>query len=95
MDEVRPKKLRIAGELKILSLVADGLGGLPLPQTGSSEMEEANCSNLDDVARRGVCGMKTLSMPVSRSRPGHLTPPICVLPPRRSCPGPSLEGASR
>src|SRR5439155_14540138 len=59
---------------KILLLVADGLGGLPHPQTGLSELETAQTPNLDAVARDGMCG---LTMPVGPgvtpgSGPGHL-----------------------
>lgn len=58
---------------KIILLVLDGLGGLPDPKTGKTELETANIPNLDRLARLGVCG---LSMPVGHgitpgSAPGH------------------------
>jgi 2,3-bisphosphoglycerate-independent phosphoglycerate mutase len=59
---------------KIVMLVADGVGGLPLEPGGMTELETAHTPNLDALARRGVCG---LSIPVKPgitpgSGPGHL-----------------------
>jgi 2,3-bisphosphoglycerate-independent phosphoglycerate mutase len=59
---------------KIVLLVADGLGGLPLEPGGRTELESARTPNLDSCVRDGVCG---LSIPVLRgitpgSGPGHL-----------------------
>jgi 2,3-bisphosphoglycerate-independent phosphoglycerate mutase len=59
---------------KIVVLVADGLGGLPLEPGGMTELETARTPNLDALARRGVCGS---SIPVKPgitpgSGPGHL-----------------------
>src|SRR4030042_1897773 len=58
---------------KIIMCVLDGLGGLPDPKTGKTELETANIPNLDRLAKLGVCG---LSMPVGPgitpgSAPGH------------------------
>lgn len=58
---------------KIVLLVLDGLGGLPDPVTGKTEMETARTPNLDQLASGGVCG---LSVPVGAgitpgSAPGH------------------------
>ena len=60
---------------KIILLVADGLGGLPHPRTGRSELETARTPDLDGFARDSMCG---LSMPVGPgvtpgSGPGHLS----------------------
>ena len=59
---------------KIVMLVADGLGGLPHPDTRKSELETANTPNLDGLAQRSACGLTT---PVEvgiapGSGPGHL-----------------------
>jgi len=59
---------------KIVLLVIDGLGGLPNPQTGKTELETANTPNLDQLAAKGICG---LTDPVGSgitpgSAPGHL-----------------------
>jgi len=42
-------------ESKIVLLVLDGLGGLPV--NGLTELEAARKPNLDETARRGVCGV--------------------------------------
>lgn len=80
------KKLALEGNLelirsiarpslsKIILMVIDGLGGLPDPKTGKTELETANTPNLDKLATKSVCG---LSDPVSPgitpgSAPGHL-----------------------
>ena len=40
-------------QTKILMLVIDGLGGLPHPESGRSELETANLPNLDRLAAAG------------------------------------------
>lgn len=74
MEERLLRQIVVPGESKIVLLVMDGLGGLPRPETGKSELEEADCPNLDRVAREGICG---LTVPVGPgitpgSGPGHL-----------------------
>ena len=44
-------------DAKILFLVVDGLGGLPHPDTGKSELEIARLPNLDALAKGGTCGL--------------------------------------
>ena len=59
---------------KIILLVVDGLGGLPRPETGKSELEEAYTPNLDDLAVRSACGLTVPVGPgiIPGSGPGHL-----------------------
>ncbi len=68
------KQLALATPSKIVMLVIDGLGGLPDPKTGRTELETARLPHLDALARKGICG---LADPVSPgitpgSGPGHL-----------------------
>src|SRR2546426_4272582 len=59
---------------KIVLLVADGLGGLPMEPGGRTELETARTPHLDELARRGVCGLSTPVAPgiTPGSGPGHL-----------------------
>src|SRR5262245_56162014 len=59
---------------KIVLLVADGLGGLPLEPGGKTELETARTPNLDACARDGVCGLSLPVLPgiTPGSGPGHL-----------------------
>ncbi len=68
------RELKLSNGSKIVMLVADGLGGLPLEAGGKTELETAATPHLDALARRGVSG---LSIPVKPgitpgSGPGHL-----------------------
>jgi 2,3-bisphosphoglycerate-independent phosphoglycerate mutase len=42
---------------KIVFFVLDGLGGLPHPKTGRTELETASTPNLDRLAAKSVCGL--------------------------------------
>jgi 2,3-bisphosphoglycerate-independent phosphoglycerate mutase len=66
--------LVVKNEAKIVMLVADGLGGLPLEPGGPTELEAAATPNLDALARRGVSGSMTMIAPgiTPGSGPGHL-----------------------
>lgn len=59
---------------KIVLLVIDGLGGLPHPETGKTELETANTPNLDRLAKEGICGLVDTVGPgiTPGSAPGHL-----------------------
>lgn len=56
------KEIAVRTPTKIVLLVLDGLGGLPHPETGKTELETARTPNLDRLAAAGICG---LSEPVS------------------------------
>jgi len=75
MDLDLARQLSISNGSKILLLVMDGLGGLPHPQTGRSELETARTPNLDALAGQSACGF---TLPVALgvtpgSGPGHLS----------------------
>lgn len=59
---------------KIVMLVVDGLGGLPHPDTGKSELQQADTPNLDSLAGVSACGLTTPVLPgvTPGSGPGHL-----------------------
>lgn len=59
---------------KIVMLVADGLGGLPLEPGGPTELEAAATPNLDRLAARGTSGSSVPVLPgiTPGSGPGHL-----------------------
>ncbi len=68
------RQLHTKNDSKIVLLVADGLGGLPLEPGGKTELETARTPNLDALATRGELGS---SIPVKPgiapgSGPGHL-----------------------
>ncbi len=75
MDLELIERLVETGErTKIVLLVLDGLGGLPMAPGGLTELETAQTPNLDALAARAVCG---LQVPVGSgitpgSGPGHL-----------------------
>ena len=56
MDLDLARQLSVTSESKILLLVVDGLGGLPHPETGKTELESARTPNLDALARESACG---------------------------------------
>jgi len=50
-------QLAVESPGKIVLIVMDGLGGLPHPDTGKTELETAKTPNLDRLAREGMCGL--------------------------------------
>jgi 2,3-bisphosphoglycerate-independent phosphoglycerate mutase len=68
------RELSVATDSKIVLLILDGLGGLPMEPGGPTELEAANTPNLDALAASSDLG---LSRPVAAgvspgSGPGHL-----------------------
>ena len=72
LDLIAP--LVIPNTTKIVLLSLDGLGGLPRPETGRSELETARLPNLTKVASEGACGLLRHVAPgiTPGSGPGHL-----------------------
>ncbi len=68
------KEISRPSPTKIVLLVIDGLGGLPNPKTGKTELETADTPNLDQLATKGICGLIDLVSPgiTPGSAPGHL-----------------------
>jgi 2,3-bisphosphoglycerate-independent phosphoglycerate mutase len=68
------KKLSRKSPSKIVLLVMDGVGGLPHPETGKTELESARRPNLNHIARDSLCGLIDPISPgiTPGSAPGHL-----------------------
>jgi 2,3-bisphosphoglycerate-independent phosphoglycerate mutase len=68
------RKLQRQNDQKIVLLVADGLGGLPIEPGGGTELETASTPNMDALAAAGTLGLSTPVIPgiAPGSGPGHL-----------------------
>ena len=68
------RELFVKNDSKIVMLVADGLGGLPMQAGGKTELEAAQTPNLDRLAGVGVQGASIPVFPgiAPGSGPGHL-----------------------
>ncbi|MFC1988238.1 2,3-bisphosphoglycerate-independent phosphoglycerate mutase [Chloroflexota bacterium] len=68
------KSISIQSPGRIVLLVIDGLGGMPDPKTGKTEMETAKTPNLDKLAVESICGLSDPIGPgiTPGSAPGHL-----------------------
>ena len=74
MDFKFLQNLIVPAQTKIVMIIMDGLGGLPLEPGGKTELETARTPNLDALAEQSVLG---LTVPVGPgitpgSGPGHL-----------------------
>lgn len=69
-----PDDLVEPADSKIVFLILDGLGGLPHPDTGLTELETASTPNLDRLAARSAVGLARPLTPgvAPGSGPGHL-----------------------
>jgi 2,3-bisphosphoglycerate-independent phosphoglycerate mutase len=72
LDVIAP--LVISNTTKIVLVSLDGLGGLPRPETGRSELETARLPNLSQLATEAACGLIRHVAPgiTPGSGPGHL-----------------------
>jgi 2,3-bisphosphoglycerate-independent phosphoglycerate mutase len=68
------RRLQQPAETRIVLLVADGIGGLPLEPRGMTELETARTPNLDALAAEGTLGLSTPVAPgiTPGSGPAHL-----------------------
>ena len=72
LELIAPLVVQNATKIVVLSL--DGLGGLPRPETGRSELETARLPNLATLAAESACGLIRHVAPgiTPGSGPGHL-----------------------
>ena len=68
------KKISRTSPSKIVLLILDGVGGLPHPETGKTELESARKPNLNRMAKDSLCGLIDPVGPgiTPGSTPGHL-----------------------
>ena len=74
MDTEILKKLIVPAQTKIVMLILDGLGGLPVEPGGKTELETARTPNLDALATKSALGLSQPAGPgiTVGSGPGHL-----------------------
>lgn len=68
------RSLATPSDRRILFMVLDGVGGLPHPETGLTELETASTPTLDALASRGETGLTTPVLPgvTPGSGPAHI-----------------------
>jgi len=73
VEKILPEIIQ-KNDKKILLVVIDGVGGLPHPETGKTELETANIPTLDGFAKEGSCGLiiPVFSGITPGSGPGHI-----------------------
>ena len=52
-----PDELKVQAETKIVFLILDGVGGIPIADGKGTELEEAHTPNLDQLASESSCGL--------------------------------------
>ncbi len=74
MNFTQLKKLIIHADTKIVMLIMDGLGGLPIEIGGKTELETANTPTMDALAEHSALGLSSPAGPgiAVGSGPGHL-----------------------
>jgi 2,3-bisphosphoglycerate-independent phosphoglycerate mutase len=55
LEQIR--RIAVLSASRIAFVVVDGLGGLPHPETGKTELETARTPNLDNLVEKGICGL--------------------------------------
>jgi 2,3-bisphosphoglycerate-independent phosphoglycerate mutase len=68
------RKLIKPADTRMILLVLDGLGGLPVDESNLTELEKADTPNLDNLAKKGICGLHQPIGPgiTPGSGPSHL-----------------------
>lgn len=74
-EEELVTELALPERTRLVLLVLDGLGGLPHPESGLTELETASTPNLDALAAGSACGLIHPVAPgvTPGSGPGHLS----------------------
>lgn len=69
------RKLVVKNDAKIVMVIFDGLGGLPDPATGKTELQTALHPNLNELAKKGICGLSDPIAPgiTPGSGPAHVS----------------------
>lgn len=57
MEQELIDSLVVKNNTKMVFLVMDGLGGLPMPGSDQTELEAARTPNLDALAKKSICGL--------------------------------------